>query len=349
MNKNRTKKFIIFAATAILLAGALAVWLVCSLDYAYNAPADGDPAANPPEARRQGLEAHPPDGTNWAKRRELLEAIDVPINAAHSNAWRRDIGALFKRQMDRAIAEITNARVTGGVRIWRMYNMGFVVKSAEATIGFDIHPGWVFDNPMDEDQQKRLARQLDVAFVSHWHHDHCSRPFLKQMLAAGKKIVLLDSVAKELTGENVFRIPGSADRPLRVAGVDIYGYTGRQFPTARNNVYVVRTGGLLVMHQGDNDKTSLYRDIAAAHKVDVLLGNCWARLNTVVDGVKPRLVISGHENEIKHPSMFRSGYKRTFKELDDMKLAPPWTGGPQVRVLFWGEHTNWPGIGSQEK
>ncbi len=333
----------------MLLVGALAVWLVCSFEYAQNSPPNAPPPSDTLETCFRGLTEHPPNDANWAKRREMLEAIDVPINAKQDDAWRRDVGALFQQQMNKAIAEISESRVTDGVRIWRMYNMGFVVKSAEATIGFDIHPGWVFDNPMDKAQLKRLAEQLDIALVSHWHHDHCSRPFLKQMLAAGKKIVLLDSVAKELTGENVFRIPGRHARPVKAAGVEVYGHTGRQFPTARNNVYVVRIGGLMVMHQGDNDKTSLYRNIAAEHKVDVLLVNCWARMDTVIEGVKPKLAISGHENEIRHPSMFRSGYRRTFRELDKMKLAPPWSNGPQVRVMFWGEHTDWPNIGSKDK
>ncbi|MDP6543667.1 MAG: MBL fold metallo-hydrolase [Phycisphaerae bacterium] len=341
MNRSRVRKRVIGVAGVIVFAGA--VWLVCSYDYTGDSTVSDDALADMLESSLRGLEAHPPNGANWARRRELLTAIDVPINARQTDAWRREVGAVFQRQVDRAIAEISAARITSGVRIWRMYNMGFVVKSAEATVGFDIHPGWVFDNPMDEAQQKRLAGALDAAFVSHWHADHCSRPFLKQMLAAGKKIILIDSLAKELTGDNVIRIPGSADRPLRVAGVDVYGYTGRQFPTARNNVYVVRTGGFLVMHQGDNDKTSLYNDIAAELKVDVLLGNCLVRLNTCIKGVSPRLVITGHENEIKHPSALRSGYPRTFRELDGANLAPPWTNGPQVRVLFWGEHTDWPG------
>jgi len=292
---------------------------------------------------------HPPDGTRWARRRKLLEAIDVPINARQDKAWRRDTGAVFRAQMERALDEICEGRVTTGVRVWRMYNMGFVVKSADATIGFDIHPGWVFDSPMDQAQLKRLADQLDAAFVSHWHYDHCSRPFLRQMLAAGKKIVLLDSLAKELTGPNVYRIPGKNPRPLKIAGVEVFGHTGRQFPTARNNVYVVRIGGLLVMHQGDNDKTALYRTIAAEHEIDVLLVNCWARMTTCISGISPELVITGHENEIRHPSMFRSGYRKTFRTLDRAKLTPPQNSGPQLRVMFWGEHTNWPIIGSQNK
>ena len=364
MNRSRVRKQVTGVAVVVVLAGV--VWLVCSSEYAGKSPSSreavagerlaaagetdgaqavktGDWLVDTLEACRHGLEAHPPDGANWEKRRRLLEAIDVPINARQNDAWRRAVGAVFRRRMDKAIAEISEARITGGVRIWRMYNMGFVVKSAEAAVGFDIHPGWVFDSPMDQAQQKRLAGALDAAFVSHWHPDHCSRPFLGQMLAAGKRIVLLDSVARELTGENVVRLPGKDDSPIRVAGVDVYGYTGRQFPTARNNVYIVRMGGLLVMHQGDNDKTSLYKDIAREHEVDVLLGNCWARLNTCIEGTSPRLVITGHENEIKHPSALRSGYPRTFRELDSANLAPPWDDGPQVRVLFWGEHTDWPG------
>ncbi|MCP4378639.1 MAG: hypothetical protein GY794_20995 [bacterium] len=354
------KKQVVGVAAVVVFTAV--VWMLCSGEYAGKSssmesiarqrlalagevetapPLTGDWLVDTLETCRYGLKAHPPNGANWEKRRELLEAIDVPINAKQNDAWRKAVGAVFQEQMDKAIAEIRETRVTRGVRIWRMYNMGFVVKSAEATVGFDIHPGWVFDNAMDAARQKLLAEAIDVAFVSHWHRDHCSRSFLKQMLAEGKKIVLLDSVAKDLTGDNVVRFPGTDARPARIAGVDVYCHTGRQFPTARNNVYIVRMGGCLIMHQGDNDKTSLYRDVSREHKVDVLLGNCWARLDVCIKGISPRLVITGHENEIKHPSAFRSGYPRTFRKLDSMNLSPPWNNGPQARILFWGEHTDW--------
>ncbi len=272
-----------------------------------------------------GLDACPPDRDNWSARRELLLLADIPIRARQNDTCKRSIGEFFQRRMVRTLEGIPATRVGRGVRIWRLYNMGFVVKSADATIGFDIHPGRVFDNTMTKSQQRRLAELLDVAFVSHQHPDHLSREFVGQMLEAGKKVVLPEGIAKEIKGQNVVRLWDARTEPYTVGPVDIWPYPGRQFsiPPVRNCVYIVRTGGFLVMHQGDNDYSALYGKIAKEHRVDILLGNCWAGLNKCVTTIAPRLLITGHENEVKHVKGLRPGFWRTFKELDKLGLAPP--------------------------
>lgn len=290
---------------------------------------------------QDALDAHTADGTNWAGRRRALLQMDAALRGRHGRAWKRAVGVHFQQQMQKALDEITSSRVDRGVRIWRMYNMGFVVKSPKATICFDIHPGWVFRTPMTASQQRRLAGLVDAAFVSHWHPDHLSRGVLGQMNAAGKTLVVSPTFVMELRGDNVIRLRDTGGAPAKVAGLDVWCYPGWQSWFARNNVYMVDMGGLLVIHQGENTMRSPYAAIARRHKIDVLLAKSRADLGRCVKDVKPKLLITGHEHELMH--VRRPDFGCSFSELDKIGVAPPWApGATQARILSWGEQTRWP-------
>ncbi len=294
---------------------------------------------------QDGLDALPADGTNWAGRRRFLLEMDAALRGRHGRAWKRAVGAHFQRQMNKALDEIASARVERGVRIWRMYNMGFVVKSPKATIGFDIHPGWVFRPPMTASQQGRLANLLDAAFVSHWHPDHLSRGILGQMNAAGKMLVASPTfvLGLRLRGDNVVRLRNTRGEPVKVAALDVWCYPGWQSWFARNNIYVVDMGGTLVMHQGENTMRSPYAAILRRHKIDVLLAKSRQDLARSVNGVKPNLLITSHEHELMHVWRPNRNFGRSFTQLDKMGVAPPWApGATQGRILSWGEQTRWP-------
>lgn len=64
--------------------------------------------------------------------------------------------------------------------------------------------------------------------------------------------------------------------------------------------------------------------------VDVLLPNCWTHhLDRMVRGIDPRLVVTGHENEMGHTVAHREDYTQTYSRL----FGIPY---PAV-VMTWGE------------
>ena len=63
--------------------------------------------------------------------------------------------------------------------------MGFVVKSKNHTIGFDIFPSMVGNVEIIS-----LADDLDILFLSHAHSDHVYPPLVEAMVKAGKKVVI---------------------------------------------------------------------------------------------------------------------------------------------------------------
>lgn len=64
--------------------------------------------------------------------------------------------------------------------------------------------------------------------------------------------------------------------------------------------------------------------------LDVLLINCWAnRLSDTIEGFDPKLVITGHENELGHTIDHRESYWTSFIKLEDVKK-------PSC-LMTWGE------------
>lgn len=296
------------------------------------------------------LRAYPPTDANWQIRREALLLLDYPLHVESGDHYHRALADFYLPFLDKAFKEIQSARVTKGVRIWHIYNMGFVVKSAHHTIAFDIYPredspGYEWMTFLTESQTKELAKLVDIAFVSHWHGDHANTEFLTAMSEAGKRVVVPqdESFKSDILKMNGI-IPVRAiqvDTPMEFDGLKVYSYAGFQGDVPCN-VYVVNMDGCVLAQNGDNCTVGVYADIAKYHKIDIALANCWSGTNEFVEGVAPKFFVTGHENELLHDVSHRVPYKNTYANLDTLGLAPPWkTGGASVAVLSCGEGVYW--------
>jgi len=287
------------------------------------------------------LRAHPPSDADWRIRREALLLLDYPLHVEGGDIWLHEVVSFYRRFLSRAVAEIADTSVTEGLRVWKLYNMGFVVKSPRHTIGFDIHPGRAPLNFLAEREQRTLADSLEFATVSHNHEDHADIGFLKYMLEAGKPVVLPPDTTPELAGDNVLRLRDDYRIPTAINGVEVHSHAGFQAETPCN-IYVVKIDGYVVSQNGDNAGPEYYAEIGKLHSVDVLLANCWSGMNEYVAATNPRLLITGHENELEHGVTHRVPFKNTFGNLDRLELAPPWrSGSPRVSILACGECLHW--------
>ena len=89
-------------------------------------------------------------------------------------------------------AVIEQTEVSSGARIWKMYNMGFVVRTKSVTIGFDLIRGeWLgIDGfSVEKDEMSRLIDQCDVLFVSHYHSDHAEEWVAQSFVDQGKPVL----------------------------------------------------------------------------------------------------------------------------------------------------------------
>lgn len=89
-----------------------------------------------------------------------------------------------------------------------------------------------------------------------------------------------------------------------------------------------------VVHAGDQWSEEDVPSLAAIGKhfdVDLLLIDCWFRpMAKIVEGIDPKLVILGHENEMKHNIDHREAYWLSFRRTKDLKKP--------CLVLAWGEN-----------
>ncbi|MHB1000518.1 MAG: MBL fold metallo-hydrolase [Armatimonadota bacterium] len=292
---------------------------------------------------KKGLEMNPPKTGNPAIRRELFLMLDNPLHVETGDEYHTALNEFYRSFMDGIVGEIRDARVTRGMRIWHIYNMGFVVKTPNHTIAFDIYtrekdPNRYWMTFLTEKQTKDLAQIVDVAFVSHWHDDHASREFLDAMSAAGKTVyVPLDPDNYKKVEKGIIPIrTTSKDSPIKVGDIRINCYPG--FQDIPCNVYVVDVDGYTISQNGDNCTHNIYKDIAANHTVDVALANCWSGTNEYIMSLNPRIYITGHENELQHGISHRIAYLNTFGNIDRLGLDE---NQPKPVILSCGESISW--------
>jgi len=301
----------------------------------YLALADRWAGANLEWAQRT-LRANPPQGGDSTLRAFALHRIDEPLHL-WSAPQLAAVQAYFRGAIDDAIAGMRAERVTQGATIWKLYNQGWIVRTANHTWGHDIYDG-VDRAKMTDEQVDAILGQIDVLFISHWHGDHLSMRVVKRALAKGIP-VLLPPVPERARGELAALGPGAtvieqgADGEVR--GIRYHAYPGHQ-DGLPNNCFATTTDGMTILHTGDQRWEADYpwiERIGDERAVDVLLAAIWTiEDGRAVRGVRPRVVIPGHENELGHGFDGRFPYHRDY----DIITGPP----QQWYVLSWGERVH---------
>lgn len=158
-----------------------------------------------------------------------------------------------------------------GIAIWWTGNAGWLIKSDNLLIGIDL------DLSNDEKVQPppitaaQLAGELDVAFVSHHHGDHCNVPTIRALAQGGKCLfVLPQSCLKEVAELGIPKdriIVPEPLHPFDIKGIHvepIHAIHGNQEFTvltrepdfieniAHNCGYVLNIQGKRFLHPGDS-------------------------------------------------------------------------------------------------
>jgi L-ascorbate metabolism protein UlaG (beta-lactamase superfamily) len=230
--------------------------------------------------------------------------------------------------------------VEQGAVIWKLDNDGFVVKTRHHTYGFDVSDLAESTTATAERRATQLAEALDASFTSHRHGDHLNPPFMQKMVARGKPVVIPpDLWSDDARGKGMLRTAGGEKRS--VAGLSCAVFPGHQVDVP-NNVYLVTADGMSIMHAGDQfqetDFCAWIDDFGNSRQTDVLLVSCWALdLPRMVQGIRPKLIITGHENELWHPVCERESFEDAFEKLSAVHC-------PSV-VMTWGEKFTWTEVG----
>ena len=300
------------------------------------------------------LQRHIPALPEPAERRLALLTLDAVLHDEHAPS-RPPVQAFLERRIAGAVEQIASTRVRSGARVWKLYNHGFVVRTASVTFAFDLVSARNVGSDgfrIPDELIEQLAEQCDALFISHRHHDHADELVAQAFLDRGKPVVAPPEVWQDrpiharLT--HLKRVPHE-QQPLPVQGgaqqLRVVCYPGHQGASIENNVSLVFTPENLSFGQfGDQSNSDDFAWIDAVkdhHEVDVLLPNCWTTdIVRAVDGFDPAVVITGHENEMGHTIDHREPYWLTYERRSG---SARFGGDPDVGyqaplvLMTWGE------------
>ena len=269
----------------------------------------------------------------------MLDAVFHDVDAPHRPA----VQDYHHRRTLKALQEIENTKVDEGAMIWKLYNMGVIVRTNTVTIGFDLTSGYTARSEgftLTDDMMKAIVDQCDVLFISHHHSDHAEEPVAWLFINQGKPVIAPPGVwegrqiHEELThlermAHQVQTLPvQSGEQELQVVI-----YPGHQGTRTQNNVTLVMTPeGLSFCHTGDqanNDDFEWIDEVKNHFTVDVLLPNCWTPdPERASKGYDPKLIIPTHNNELGHSIDHREAYALNYSRWN-----VPY---PKV-IMTWGE------------
>ena len=285
------------------------------------------------------LDSNPPGVPEIPVRRAALIRLDDILHI--ESAPRKELVRQFYRaRMERAVREIEATRVTEGVRIWKLYNHGFFVRTPSVSFTFDIVPGLAkVDFRVDPSLLERIAEQSDATFISHLHGDHASQEVARLFLKRHKPVIAPEGLWADVPEfAQALTYPKRGTTAVQIDKLRVVAYPGHQGAPILVNVHMVTTpDGFTVVHTGDQSGSEApgsdfdwIAQIGAQHAVDVLLPNCWTtNIQRVARGVNPKLIITGHENEMGHAVDHREDYTQTYNHL----FGSPYP----FLVMAWGE------------
>ena len=305
----------------------------------------------------QILDQFPPAVIEHPVRRAALIRIDdvLHIESAPRKAL---VHKFYHERMEKAVADIERTRVTEGMRIWKLYNHGFLVRTPTVSFTFDIMRGTPAEGfPVEIGLIERIAEQADATFISHRHGDHADASVVDVFVKRGKPVIApeglwaepsrrYDEAARKLRSQ----LSQKLTYPKRSATIvqeipiqdgkqilKVVAYPGHQGDIT-NNVHLVTTpDGFTVIQTGDQSGSEApgsdfdwIAHVGHNHDVDVLMPNCWTtNIKRVARGIDPKLIITGHENEMGHTVDHREDYTQTYNHLFGSSY-------PFI-VMSWGE------------
>ncbi|MFA6271468.1 MAG: hypothetical protein WC657_09795, partial [Candidatus Paceibacterota bacterium] len=142
------------------------------------------------------LAKYPPvvkEGKERSYAKLLLDAVFHEKFAA----FRKPAQDFFHTQNGKLIKELETAKITRGARIWKIYDMGFIVRTKTITIAFDLVSGITSgskDFALSDEMVDNLVKQCDILFISHKHADHAEKAVAARFIAAGKPVVSPEQV-----------------------------------------------------------------------------------------------------------------------------------------------------------
>ena len=287
----------------------------------------------------QALDENPPVAGAPMIRKLALYNFDAIVHETKYD-YTEPFNTFVKSRIDKVIADLQKP-VKKGMRVYKLYNECVVARTKSVTIAFDIVRRKIKTNQIffDEDIRK-IVDQCDVMFLTHNHPDHVDPVVVDMFLKAGKPVMATANILKKKTDILHRRSDKVTKETLKLANgkeLLVTIFPGHQSELI-NNIYAVTTPEkLTIAHAGDQYNKEDMEWIANAKndvpKLNALFINCWThRMSDVIAGFNPKVVITGHENEMGHTIDHREAFWLTFQKME--QITTPYV------VMGWGEWYN---------
>ncbi|MCQ2184786.1 MAG: MBL fold metallo-hydrolase [Bacteroidales bacterium] len=230
---------------------------------------------------------HISDGSEAALvRMFMFRILDFPIHNWYDGpksteeerrAWEVGRKLNLDQGCNRVLSALSKpAPAPGTLQILKVYNMGYVIRTSQRCFAVDIC--WHGSAA----GAAKLAKYIDVMFVTHPHGDHYTPVMLEAVLKAGKKLVLSkDYGPEDKSGNKLVFWDDIIDNPVDICGIEmktLKGHQHKEDPSkCPNNVYHLTFDGWTLIHDGDNsdhDKNALLEKLEAP---DVVIYATWNR------------------------------------------------------------------------
>ena len=280
------------------------------------------------------LQAYPPTEEMDKNRRMAIIALDQFLHDAEYS--RRD--AFYKfvdTRMARMLAEM-NQPVLACVRLYKLYDNGFILKTLKTTIAIDVIPGGTTYKPFLTDSViDEIASRCNVLLITNSDSKHANKNVAQAFVDKGKKVILPNGLWTKMEDDVVY---AGADtiQTMEIGEMTLHILPGHQGNT-KNNIYVMDFHGRgVVAHTGAQDNDADWSWIDKIHdkfNTDVLLTKSQnINLESMLAGFRPRMVITTNENEMESAVDKRESYWTTQKRMNSLAAI----GIPNI-IMTWGE------------
>lgn len=236
--------------------------------------------------------------------------------------------ARYDAAFDKVFKEVRETTIPDGGRpaIWYVYNMGFIVKTAQALFSIDLC----------HRQGPRFAPLLDFALITHNHGDHYTLPFYDAMNRGEYKTVVnnfIDNYGAYFAKKH----PGGFTRgPKTFTFKDVKVSA----TVSDHNAYLVdytmpfeiTVGDFRIFHTGDSQNID---KLNPRPSPDLWLVHPYCGMDVAAGVMKfaPRLTVIGHLQEFGHA---RNRWRFTFKDGERAMQNVESAGGKALMPL-WGD------------
>jgi L-ascorbate metabolism protein UlaG (beta-lactamase superfamily) len=193
---------------------------------------------------------------------------------------------------------------------------------------------------ISDEIMKELVDECDIMFLTHNHPDHVDPVVVNMFTDSGKEVVAVTEIQPNNNKITHVRSEEIITKKYKTGDseVDVTILPGHQ-DELLNNIYIVTTpDGYTFAQTGDQYHKEDINWIKTLGnkipKIDVLMINCWANsLYDTIEGLSPKVVLTGHENELGHTIDHRESYWTSYIKLGDIKR--------KNCLMTWGEMFNY--------